>query len=745
MTERNCLFSARLLVLAMLALLLNANAFKAQTENGPEPTTLERGKTIARELPKGAVHAYQISLEAGQFFKATVNQRGTDVVIVTFGPDHQKLNEFDSPNGNDGPETVIITPKVSGVYRLELRPEPESTQWGRYELTIDELLTPSEYAARLAREKATAEAVRNWLTANAVRLETVEAGHGFADLQPLKQVIGNARIVSLGEATHGTREFFQMKHRMLEFLVSEMGFNLFAIEATMPESFDINEYVLTGRGDPVKALAGIYFWTWYTQEVLDMIKWMRAYNADPKHRTKVKFYGFDMQSPSRAAKVTLSYLRKVDPEQAATAEKNLAILANPLTAGQFEVMSNETKTAAAEAAKTTLASFDNHKADYIKRSSADEWNIARQHAQVLAQSIETFSGDLAAGSIIRDRAMAENVRWILNHEGPSAKIVLWAHNYHVSAANTDKPVTMGEHLRTTFGQQMVVFGFAFNQGGFQAIEMPFPSATGLRSFVVGPAREDSFDAMFASTGLHMAVIDLRKTANAGDVGGWLNEPRATRSFGAAYSEQAGPGFFGNSVMPKLYDALFFIEATTAARAVNEADKPVPYQKLASPTNLDFEAAEVGKPPLNWIAWPKLLRYDFQVSTVGDGCNDGRRCAIIARGPGKHYGEIAGSMVQRIDATPYRGKKIKLRAAVRCDLKGADDMAWLRLSVLKRASGPEASLFDSLDKYPVKSAGWQTYEIVADVSDNADAITYGLYMIGDGKVWLDSVSIEVLDK
>ena len=81
----------------------------------------------------------------------------------------------------------------------------------------------------------------DWITANAVRLKTPEAGNGFADMQPLKKIIGNARIVSLGEATHGTREFFQLKHRMLEFLASEMGFTIFSIEANMPEAYRLNE------------------------------------------------------------------------------------------------------------------------------------------------------------------------------------------------------------------------------------------------------------------------------------------------------------------------------------------------------------------------------------------------------------------------------------------------------------------------------------------------------------------------
>lgn len=133
-----------------------------------------------------------------------------------------------------------------------------------------------------------------WIRANAIPLSATEAGRGFADMQALKAVIGNARIVSLGEATHGTREFFQLKHRMLEFLATEMGFTIFSIEANMPEAYRLNDYVLNGTGDPAELLRGMYFWTWNTEEVLDMIKWMRAFNASGRGR--VQFTGFDMQT-----------------------------------------------------------------------------------------------------------------------------------------------------------------------------------------------------------------------------------------------------------------------------------------------------------------------------------------------------------------------------------------------------------------------------------------------------------------
>jgi erythromycin esterase len=97
---------------------------------------------------------------------------------------------------------------------------------------------------------ASAQQPVNWIRKNAIPLRTVEAGNGFNDMQPLKKVVGDARIVALGEATHGTREFFQLKHRMIEFLASQMGFTIFSIEANMPEAYRLNDFVLNGNGDP---------------------------------------------------------------------------------------------------------------------------------------------------------------------------------------------------------------------------------------------------------------------------------------------------------------------------------------------------------------------------------------------------------------------------------------------------------------------------------------------------------------
>ncbi len=196
------------------------------------------------------------------------------------------------------------------------------------------ILLTASLAVGTARQ---AEPVVDWIRANAIPLTTPEAGRGFADLQPLKAVVGNARIVALGEATHGSREFFQLKHRMLEFLASEMGFTIFSIEANMPEAYRLNDYVLHGTGDPAALLKGMYFWTWDTEEVLDMIRWMRAFNQSGKGR--LQFTGFDMQTPRVAADLVREFATRHDAAYVDTVTEAAALANRTLMAagGAFGV------------------------------------------------------------------------------------------------------------------------------------------------------------------------------------------------------------------------------------------------------------------------------------------------------------------------------------------------------------------------------------------------------------------------
>jgi erythromycin esterase len=161
---------------------------------------------------------------------------------------------------------------------------------------------------------------------------------------------------------------------------------------------------------------------------------------------------------------------------------------------------------------------------------------------------------MRANEVTRDLSMADNVRWILD-QSPHAKIVLWAHNGHVSTSGFRGYEPMGKSLRETYGKQIVVFGFAFNQGSFQAIEQ----GKGLHNFTVPPAPPGGLDAILATSGIPLFALDLRHAPE------WFGQPHKARTIGAVYSDEHADLYFNELIAPENFDALLFVEKTTAAR------------------------------------------------------------------------------------------------------------------------------------------------------------------------------------
>ncbi len=404
-----------------------------------------------------------------------------------------------------------------------------------------------------------------WLKANAVPFDTESAGRGFDDLLPLKAMIGDAHIVSLGEATHGTAEFFRMKHRLTEFLASEMGFTVFAIEASMPEAFRLNDYVLRGEGDPKELLKGMYFWTWNTQEVLDMILWMREFNRSGKGR--IEFLGFDMQEPKVAAENVRAFVAKADPEYAKALDEAYAGLksyaqyqrdlappfARPPGVKQDEKAVERAKAEVsklATAAGAVTARLEAERDRLVKAAGGDaaaaEWAI--QNARIVAQAVTL----LTSFGFYRDKCMADNVDWILAHRPPGTKVVLWAHNGHVAK----RLGAMGGFLKQRHGADMVVVGFAFHEGRYTAIAR----GAGLKANDAGPSAPGSVEWAFHEAGLPRAILDLRKVEKGSTGSGWLAGGISHRSIGALAMDSA----FAPQVLPTAYDLLIFFDRTTAS-------------------------------------------------------------------------------------------------------------------------------------------------------------------------------------
>lgn len=339
----------------------------------------------------------------------------------------------------------------------------------------------------------------HWLRESVIPLKGVHANSGFNDLKALKPIIANSRIVALGEATHGTSEFFRIKHRLLEFFASEMGFTVFAIEANMPEAYRLNDYVLTGKGDPKELLRGMYFWTWNTQEVLDMIQWMRQFNQSGRGR--IRFTGFDMQTPTVARQIVSDFLRKTNESFNTTAD-SLFVLIDSASVRHGSSTPNQYLDSALRASEQIYDHIIRFQARRYPSIENDTTAWAVQNARIIVQSLRLaqeqsqrkFSG-------LRDSCMAENVRWILEHSEKNAKIILWAHNGHISKSDFR---WMGAHLRKSFGDDYIPISITCHEGNYTAVQL----GKGLASHPLTPSFPGSAELYFQATRIPVFFLSL---------------------------------------------------------------------------------------------------------------------------------------------------------------------------------------------------------------------------------------------
>lgn len=419
-----------------------------------------------------------------------------------------------------------------------------------------------------ARSQEPDSEITAWLQAHVIPLNTIEPSGNDEDLRPLKGLIGDARIVALGEATHGTHEFFTIKHRMVEFLVQEMGFTIFAIEANLPEAERINHYVQTGEGNPTELLVGLHFWTWNTQEVLDLIEWLRQYNADPKH-PKVSFAGFDAQYMDVAVEHVLSFLLEVAPEDADLAATRYECLETfhlldeePALLVYSQLPLSETQPCG-DSVRTVYDDLVRNETLYTSTSSEAAYRSAVRNALTVVQAEEGIAGRYTSGPNPRDRYMAENVSWLLEQGGPDAKIILWAHNGHIAIHGESN---MGSRLEEQYGDAYVPFGFSFDRGSFNARAATLVNGQvefgELSAFEIEPAPDDAFGAYFRQADIPAFILDLRNIDYGQSGAKWLRSQHSLRSIGAVY-DPAQPGlFFTHTTLKLSFDFVIFIEETT---------------------------------------------------------------------------------------------------------------------------------------------------------------------------------------
>jgi len=458
-------------------------------------------------------------------------------------------------------------------------------------------------ANRAQFNPAQTQVVQEWLAHHAIPLKSVQAGTGFDDLKPLKSVFKNVRIVGLGEASHGQREFFQFKHRLLEFLVTRMGFTAFSLEASYPACININEYVVYGKGDPGKALTSQGFSQFDTQEVLEMVEWMRQYNSKLPEAKRIKFLGYDMQGQYQYAMDAIpAYLKKVSPDNLTEVEAAFAALkverGKPMN---IAVQSAEDQAKSIARLEKLHSYLVTRRDEFVRQTSEWDFNVVLLHARVLVQgakysvasfegvkkfqadkdkkdkSVYSFLGDAIA---LRDLYMAENVETQLKMLGPQARMVVGGHNGHIQLGPWGDGIpdfqgrlklpAMGGFLRKKFGDAYYALGFDFYSGSFQALERGEKGIYRLQEFQLSPASEGSVEWYLKTAadgkGFQNYMVNLRAAPKKGAVAAWLSSPLSLTTLPGAYSKDHKREDSQATVsLREYFDGLLFVEQTTRAR------------------------------------------------------------------------------------------------------------------------------------------------------------------------------------
>lgn len=403
------------------------------------------------------------------------------------------------------------------------------------------------------------EAVVGWLRQQAVPIRHLQAGNGFDDFQPLKQILSDVRIVGLGEATHGTREFFQMKHRLVEFLVTELGYTAFSIEASHAACLPINDYVLHGVGERDEVLTGQGYLAWSTEEFSALLGWLRQWNEQAPEDRKVRFWGTDVTSNGNGRHIVQAYLRRFAPDRLAAAEALFRVLAEG--EARWPMRLDEASNARVRAVMPELddltAWLDERREELADKSSAAEIDRVRFLVSIMGQW-------WAGGVDGRSGHMGRNLIQLIERARPDTRVVYWGHNYHIGVETfPDKDATAGQMLRERYGTAYYACALEFGQGSYQTrIVDEDGLMDDFKSDRVGPALAGSLPWYLSQVELQAYLVDVRTAPMDPSVERWLDTPR-TEHGGIGWAYGADPeASYEPVTVRQQYDGVAFVEQST---------------------------------------------------------------------------------------------------------------------------------------------------------------------------------------
>jgi erythromycin esterase-like protein len=410
----------------------------------------------------------------------------------------------------------------------------------------------------------------NALKAAAEELPSPDDEH-FAD--PFER-FGAARVILLGEASHGTSEFYRARAAISRRLIERHGFNIVAVEADWPDAARIDRYVRHKPDAPSEERAFSRFptWMWRNREVHDFVDWLRQHNATVEPEARAEFRGLDVYSLRASMAAVLSYLDKVAPEDAKDARRRYGCLTpwqdEPQRYGYRTLQGADT---CEDAVTEQLRDLLNKRLTYMAKDGEDFFDV-EQNARIV-RAAEEYYRIMYRGSTeswnLRDRHMFDTLQTLLRRR-PASKAIVWAHNSHIgNAAATsmgwEGEFNVGELCRTAFGDACIAIGFGTDHGTVAAAsEWDDP----MEIKKVRPVRDDSFEYLFRRTGEARSLTDWRFAHPELREG--LSAPRLERAIGVIYRPETElQSHYFRAVMAEQFDAFVWFEQTRAVAPLGD--------------------------------------------------------------------------------------------------------------------------------------------------------------------------------
>jgi erythromycin esterase-like protein/predicted phosphoribosyltransferase len=424
---------------------------------------------------------------------------------------------------------------------------------------------------------------------NALRETAYPLAGSARDYDPLIGRISEASFALLGEASHGTHEFYCERAEITKRLIAEKNFTAVAVEADWPDAYRLNRYV-RGASDDVDAVEALAdfrrfpTWMWRNTVVVEFVEWLRAHNdALPPGAEKVGFYGLDLYSLHASMKAVLQYLEKVDPEAAARARERYSCfdhVGEDTQAYGLMTRLNLSKSCEAEVVRQ-LVELQRRAADYTRRDgrlAQDELFYAEQNAR-LVKNAEAYYRSVFLEEVsswnVRDRHMAETLDALVEHldrKAGRAKIAVWEHNSHLGDARATEmgqrgELNVGQLTREKYGSEAVLVGFTTDHGTVTAASDWGKSAERKR---VRPALAGSYEALFHATGRDRFMLILNDSEA---IMRQLRDPRLERAIGVIYRpETERQSHYFQARLAEQFDAVLHFDKTRAVQPLESTEE-----------------------------------------------------------------------------------------------------------------------------------------------------------------------------